>query len=298
MKLVAIAEISEDRMIQAKTEHRPQFAFNDYREMLDKVDLDAVYVITHPDVLLPIVSASLQRNVHTSIEKPPGMNIGETRQMLAEQHRSGAKAIVSFNRRYIPEVLAARILLQESGGAVQVAAGFHKPPADPDWRITSPPEIVSDAIHHVDLLRWLASPTATEAAVATEVLAQSWYGEPVGTPRYNAIATFDSGCRGVMMCQYGVGYRVQTAEAHAENMSIYLDLTATPKVTIYQEERLCDEPLDLDAVGGEDFDETRHFADCILDDTGPWSSLDDAVRTMELCEAIERGVRGPLTTAI
>jgi predicted dehydrogenase len=99
-----------------------------------------------------------------------------------------------------------------------------------------------------------------------------------------------------MMSHYGVGYRIQTAEAHAEDLSAYLDLTRTPQVTLYREGRLCEDPLDLDAVGGADFNETRHFADCIFNDTEPWSPLEDAVKTMELCEAIERGHRGEVTT--
>ena len=117
-------------------------------------------------------------------------------------------------------------MLQKRDGAVQVAANYHKPPAGlrhpGRWEVV-PPEIICDAIHHVDLLRWMAGQTPTEAARATELYAYSWLGEREGTPRYNAIITFDNGCRGTMMSHYGVGYRVQTAEVHAEDMSTYLD---------------------------------------------------------------------------
>jgi predicted dehydrogenase len=297
MKLVAIAEIDGERLDRAKAQHAPQFAFRDYRNMLDRVDLDVVYVVTMPGHLLPIVRECLGRDLHTSVEKSPGMNVGETQQMLEAEQRSKGKAIVSLNRRYKPEVLAVRKLLQERGGAVQVAADYHKPPSrfkGTAWESLAPPEIVCDAIHHVDLLRWMAGRTPTEAADAAEVFAYSWRGERDGTPRYNAIITFNNGCRGVMMSHYGVGYRIQTAEVHAEDTSAYLDLTSTPKVTLYLNGKLCEEPLDLDAVGGADFNETRHFADCILNDTTPWSPLEDAVKTMELCEAIERGQRGSI----
>ena len=56
---------------------------------------------------------------------------------------------------------------------------------------------------------------------------------------------------------------------------------------------IADEPrLRLEAIA--DFNETRHFVDCILTDTSPWSTLNDAVHTMRLCEAIYRGHKGPL----
>ena len=162
------------------------------------------------------------------------------------------------------------------------------------WEVV-PPEIICDAIHHVDLLRWMAGQAPTEAARATELYADSWPGEREGTPRYNAIITFDNGCRGTMMSHYGVGYRVQTAEIHAEDMSAYPDLTGQPEVTLYLEGKRCETPLDLDVVGGAAFNETRHFADCILNDTIPWSPLEDLVYIMDLCQAIESSHQGPLS---
>ncbi len=299
MVLIAIAEIDEERLARAQAEYQPAYAFRDYREMLDKVDLDVVYVVTMPGHLLPIVLECLGRDLHTSVEKSPGMNVAETRQMRDAAQASKGKAIVSFNRRYKPEILAVRKLLQERSGAIQVAANYHKPPsgfARPGRQELAPPEIVCDAIHHVDLLRWLAGRTPTAAAEAVEVYAHSWHGERAGTPRYNAIITFANSCHGTMMSHYGVGYRIQTAEVHAEDMSAYLNLTGEPQVTLYLDGRLSEQPLDLAAVGGPDFNETRHFADCMLNDTQPWSTLDDAVKTMELCEAIERGHRGVLGT--
>lgn len=126
MTLVAIAETDDDRLQKAQTNHRPQFAFTDFRQMLDQIDLDLVYVVTMPGHLLPIVLECLGRNLHTSIEKSPGMVPEETRQMMAAARQSKGKAIVSVNRRYKPEVLTVRRLLQKRGGAVQVAANHRR----------------------------------------------------------------------------------------------------------------------------------------------------------------------------
>ncbi|MBV7337211.1 Gfo/Idh/MocA family oxidoreductase, partial [Chloroflexi bacterium TSY] len=301
MSLIAIAEMNEERLAQAKAAHQPEFAFRDYRDMLDQAELDVVYVVTTPGPLLQIVLDCLARGLHTSVEKPPGMNIGATRQMRDAARKSKGKAILSVNRRYKPEILAVRHLLQERGSAVHVAANYHKGVsgfARPEHRDSAPPAIVYDAIHHVDLLRWLAGRSLTEAATVSEVYAQSWHGAREGTPRYNAIIGFDNGCRGTMMSQYGVGYRIQTAEVHAEDMSAYLDLTQTPKIALYLDGQPYNEPLDIEAVVPAHFNETRHFADCILNDTTPWSDLEDAMQTMALCEAIEQGHQGSLAKGI
>ena len=295
MELVAVAEIDPDRLATARNQHRPEYGFTDYREMLDTCSLDVVYVETMPGHLTQIVLECLERGVHTSIEKPVGMSAREAEQMLEASKQSRGKAIVSVNRRYKPEVLATKRLVLERGGAVHVGATYNKPLTrlgTPEMEGMAPAPIVCDAIHHVDLLRWLAGTELEKAADPTHVYAESEQGERPGASRYNATVRFETGCTGVMMSHYGVGFRIQRAEVHAEDFSAYLDLTRVPRCELYADGKLCGEPLDLDGVGGADFNEARHFVSCIREDSTPWSSLDDLVKTMALCEAIAEGVKG------
>ena len=48
---------------------------------------------------------------------------------------------------------------------------------------------------------------------------------------------FDTGTFGTMMSHYGVGYRIQRAEVHGEDLSIYLDMTRGPRVEGYEKGR-------------------------------------------------------------
>ena len=201
--------------------------------MLDECDIDAVYVVTLPGHLKPIVRECLARGIHTSIEKSPGMDSDETKDMLEASRKSEGIAIVSMNRRYIPEVLAVKRMLLSHGGAVQVAAVYHKQVtvlADP-----TPDSIICDAIHHVDLVRWLAGSSLETSGEVTWVEADSGEGARKGTRRYNAVFGFESGCRGTMMSHMGVGFRIQRLEAHAEDFSAYVDLTASPVCELYEE---------------------------------------------------------------
>ncbi len=306
VRLAAIAELDRERLDAAAAEHSPERAFLDYREMLDTCELDLVYVVTWPGHLLPIVLDCLDRNLNVSVEKSPGMNSGETEHMAEAERRSKGRAIVSFNRRYFPEVLAVRRMVRERGGAVHCAATYNK-------RLSvlgtsakahvAPDPIIVDGIHHVDLLRWLAGDAEGKAAKPVEVYSHVQDGEREGAHRQNAVVRFDTGAFGVLMSHYGVGGRIQRAEVHAEDMSAYLDLTSGRNVQVYLAEPqpsgttkggLVEEPLDLEAVGGPEFNETAHFVDCIIEDRDAWSTLDDAVITMKLCEAIRRGHMGSL----
>jgi predicted dehydrogenase len=263
----------------------------------------------------PIVLTCLEEGVNVSVEKPPGMTSNETEMMAEAARGSKGKAMVSFDRRYIPEVLAVRRLLQERGGAVHVGATCNKP--SPAWarRLAdvTPDPVISDAIHYADLLRWLAGPAEGKAALPIEVYSEVEDGERACDHRHNAAIRFDSGAIGSLISHYGVGSDIQRAEAYADDFSAYLDMFREPRVewigagctrvemyaASYDEHgdargQLMEGPLDLEAVGGPGFNETRHFVDCILNDRTPWSNLDDAVHTMRLCEAIRRGHKGAL----
>ena len=247
-----------------------------------------------------------ERNIHTSVEKSPGLSSDETAKLTDAGRQSNAKAIVSFNRRYFPEVLAVRRMVQNHGGAIHCAATYNK-----DLRGSStdllkkglaPDPILGEGIHHVDLLRWLAGSREEEAAKPVDVYSEFVQGDQPYAQSQNAVVRFDTGAIGVLMSHFGVGFRIQRAEVHAKNYSAYLDLTRGRKCDLYEAAPRSDgsapgapieEPLDLDPVGGPEFNETRHFVDCIVEDRTPWSNLDDAVVTMELCEAIRRGHKGP-----
>jgi predicted dehydrogenase len=284
MHLLAVCDINEERLERAKAEYGAEKAFTDYREMIDKCDLDVAYVVTQPEPTADISVYCLESGLHTSVEKPPGLSSSDTRRILEAEKNSDGIAIVSLNRRYIPEVLAVRKMVLEHGGPVHCAATYNKPITvmRGDWGKSL---LICDAIHHVDLLRWLAGD-------AVEVYSESYLGDSSDKQRHSAVIRFANGCRGVMMSHYAVGFRIQRAEVHAENFSAYLDLTAVPKCELYEDGKPYEKPLDIEAVGGRDFNETRHFIECIKENKQPWSNLEDVVRTMELCEAILQGVKG------
>ena len=306
LRLEAIAEVNPDRLQAAAARHRPKRAFADHRDMLDNAEIDVAYVVTLPGQLLPIVLDCLDRGVNVSVEKSPGMSSSETLQMVEAERRSKAKAIVSFNRRYFPEVLAVRRLIQQQGGAVHCAATYNKPltlVGTPKTKDLYPDPLICDSIHLVDLLRWLAGPTEAAAAHATEVYSEVQDGDRPGAHRHNAVIKFDTGALGAMMSHYGIGYRIQRAEVHAEDTSAYFELTSGTRYDLYRAHPADDgttqgakseDPLDLEPIGGSGFNETKHFIDCILEDRTPWSSLADSVHTMELCEAIRRGHKGAI----
>ena len=307
VQLECIAELDTSRLHESAAKHKPKAVYTDYRKMFDERRIDIVYVITMTGHLTPIVIESLQRGINISVEKSPGLTPEDTQQMADAEKKSTARAMVSFNRRYFPEILAVRKMVRDRGGAVHVSATYNKT-LQPTYlaaqaRGIVPDAIVGDAIHHVDLIRWLAGSSHETGAKPIEVYSEVTSGSRSGSYRRSAVVRFDTGVMGTLMSHYGVGFRIQRAEIHAEDFSAYLDMTSGRNIEMYEAGRDADgsvvgteikDPIDLDTVGGANFNETTHFVDCILNDAIPWSNLDDAVITMRLCEAIRTGHKGTL----
>ena len=96
LHLAAIAEIDPERLERAAAAHKPDSVFHDYQDMLQRTELDVVYVETMPGHLLPIGLACLEEGINTSVEKSPGMNSGETAAMAeaaAEESRQGDSVV-------------------------------------------------------------------------------------------------------------------------------------------------------------------------------------------------------------
>ena len=110
VRLVAIAELDDVRRTET-SQLRSVPGYSDYRGMLDEHDLDIVHVVTMPAHLKAIVLDCLERDINVSVEKSPGIDSTETRDMAAAEAASGREG----HRLVQPAVL--------SGSACRAAVG-------------------------------------------------------------------------------------------------------------------------------------------------------------------------------
>ncbi len=85
--------------------------FTDYREMLDRADVDAVMVLTR-DHAQPATDA-LRAGKHVFIEKPMCNNLDEADELLDAQASSGCVAMLGHHKIYDPGYVAGRERIQQ-----------------------------------------------------------------------------------------------------------------------------------------------------------------------------------------
>jgi predicted dehydrogenase len=143
--------------------------------------VDAVMVLTPANAHLPIAEAAFAAGKHVLCEKPLEATIGRGEQLIAAGRRAGRKLGICLQLRFRPGSRRLRAALQEGAlGEVQAATMMV-----PWWRPQSYYDdpgrgvkardgggvLITQAIHALDLFRWLVGIEHVEAAqVRTTVL--------------------------------------------------------------------------------------------------------------------------------
>jgi len=287
VKLVAVC----DTVAKARDAAGEQFGipqrYESVEALLDAESLDAVFIATPAHLNAQTALPCLERGVNTLLEKPPGMSVAETKALRDAAARTGAKGMVGWNRRFHPIIVKAREMVEARGSVVQLVGEFHKSMSrfEASGRF---PEILMDnmfletPIHALDIVRAIAG---AEVAEVHSVVRRAF-------SRYKdvhaALVLFENGCVAHIIANYTTDARLERYEIHGRNISAYLEGVSQGFV-------LCDgKKHDLSGAGSGTNEQNRYFLDCVKANRPvslPAANLDEAVKTMELAEAILAGLR-------
>lgn len=288
VNLVGICDLVESKLKATAERFKIDRIFNDYREMLEKTNPDAVYILMPPQHLFPLVMHCLSQRLHVFIEKPPGITLHQTKEMALAAEKFGCKTMVGFNRRFIPLLQKVKGIVEEHGPIIQCMSTFHKNTPSALYYDGIIDVLTCDAVHAVDALRWLGG--GEVQAVASDI--NSFNSERENS--FNAIVKFTSGASGYLCTNWAVGGRIHIFEMHATGISAYINPDAGGSAKIYTSDGISE--ITSEEAAGSDlnyksygfYGESRHFVDSIKSDHQPMTCFDDAIKTMELVEAIYR----------
>lgn len=288
-EIVAICDINSDRLHKTSDKYGVKNRYLDYKDMLEKEEIDAVYLIMPPHQLYDIAIDCLSSGHNLFIEKPPGVSLQQTRSLAWYASKEGCRTMVGFNRRFIPLMRLCKGLVEERSAINQCVSTFYKNIASeaPPYYRGAVDVLTSDVIHAVDTLRWMGGGEVRKVYGSVRKLFTDYYNS------FNALVCFEDGAIGFLMSNWMAGARVHTFEMHGKGISAFVN--PNEKALIYADNK--PEPKIIstyEAAGGSrDFhvyygfyQEDKHFIDCIIRDEEPETCFKDAVKTMELIDLI------------
>ena len=161
-RLAAVAERDETLRAEALTRYPQTAVFSDYRDLLERADVDAVSVVLPSHLHLEVGRAVLQAGKHLFMEKPMALSTADCRE-LAELARSNA-CNLGVTHQFRFSTLWGKIMQMIDAGAIgephyamiELWRNPYRPGAD-GWRYDCKRVgdwILEEPIHFFDLARW------------------------------------------------------------------------------------------------------------------------------------------------
>ncbi len=163
-KIVALCDIDAEALQRAgevAAAHAPDL-MTEFRKLLDRKDIDAVFIATPVDLHKEMTVAALEVGKHVYLEKPMGRTPEECRQVVSASKAAKSILQIGFQLRHDP-ARAAAVKFIHSGGIGKVLFlqsyrhGRDLPPGR-DWYFNaarSGDNIVEQACHILDLNNWV-----------------------------------------------------------------------------------------------------------------------------------------------
>lgn len=154
-------------------------AYTDYKEAIAKEDCDIVSICTPPGTHRDMAVACLNAGMHVLVEKPMASSLAECRDMIEAAQKNGKKLGVIAQSRFLTPVWRTKKLM-ESGICgkllyTQVNSFWYRGKSyyhlawRGQWASEGGGCTLVHAVHHIDLLNWIAGEPKEVTAVIGNV---------------------------------------------------------------------------------------------------------------------------------
>ena len=160
-ELTAIAEANPKRAEELRAQHYGCPVYADFREMLNKENLDAVSIATPDHLHREIAVMAAKAGKHVLVEKPLDVTIEGCAEIVQAAKDAGVLLQVDFHKRYDPDhqAIERRVRSGDLGdilyGSVYMEDRIEVPSEwFPQWAPNSSPAWFL-GVHFYDLVRWI-----------------------------------------------------------------------------------------------------------------------------------------------
>ena len=166
-QLIAISDVSTERVRQVAEELEIEFAYAKADEMLGRKDIQAVIIATPDKFHAAVIKAAAAAGKDILCEKPLAITLEDAQAALDAVSRAGVRLQVGFMRRYDPAYALARKRIEsgEIGTPVvfkSVGRDKDEPPLAAYQSGVNGMLFYTNTIHDFDMARWLMQDEVVE----------------------------------------------------------------------------------------------------------------------------------------
>ena len=170
---IGLADINEDLGLKLKNDIKADFFTTNFRELIERPEVDAVIVATSTWSHVEPILASVERKLPLLIEKPLATDATESLKVLNAINDSGVDAVVGYTQRFRRRFLAVKERINNGqigeATAVVVRAFMNKMAPTGEVRLSQDrrhltPMVVSGT-HSLDMALWMLGDQAKPVSI-------------------------------------------------------------------------------------------------------------------------------------
>lgn len=211
-----IADVYADKIRGWAQELGVEKLTDDYREILDDPEIDAVLICSSTDTHSRITIEAAEAGKHIFCEKPIDFDLDRIHAALAAVKKAGVKFQVGFNRRFDHNFKQVRQMVREGKiGDPHIIKITSRDPAPPpvEYVKVSGGMFLDMTIHDFDMARYLSGSEVEEVYAQGAVLVEPGIGEAGDIDTAVITLKFKNGAIGVIdnsrQAVYGYDQRVE-----------------------------------------------------------------------------------------
>jgi predicted dehydrogenase len=166
-RITVVTDVNEKAGRDFADQHGAEFVTT-YQEVCRHANVDFVDVCTFPDFRLQPIEICAETKKHVQVQKPMSTNLENARQMIETARKGGIVLGVVSQHRFDDASLFLEKAFAEGrlGKLLQCdcyvkwyrSAAYYSRPIKGSWAVEGGGALINQAIHQVDVLRWLAGP--------------------------------------------------------------------------------------------------------------------------------------------
>jgi predicted dehydrogenase len=161
--VVAVADVNEVALEEAKSKFEIPNGFTDYNDLLKMEDIDAVSVCTPNFLHKDVAIAAMRAGKHVLCEKPLAMNAAEGEEIVAASKETGKQCMVGFVSRFGADAQTLKKFIDagELGDIYYGRAQYLRRRGIPGWGVFGQKDkqggggLIDIGVHALDLALWL-----------------------------------------------------------------------------------------------------------------------------------------------
>ncbi len=305
-ELVAIADGSAESCQAARDEFPQTEVFSDYRELVERNDLDVVDIIVPNHMHHEIASAVIASGKHLLLEKPMCSTVEDCSDLIRQAKEAGRLLAVGHEFRLsslwgkVYEMVQDGLVGEPQYALVELSRNPYRLGSD-GWRFDIGRVgnwILEEPIHFFDLARWYLNSAGNPETVYASANSRQ-PGHPELQDNFSAIVNFTGGAYAVISQTLSAFEHHQTVKLTGTRGALWaswsgaMDRTRHPTFFLkaFDGENL--EKVEITKITGELFeleDEMAAMVRAIREGTDLWCTGEDGMWSVAMCLAAQRSV--------